>query len=119
MNKLATVLATTTAATLLTATPAQSTDLRPPSSPGSVLMAFSDDPDTVHVAWLAPRDNGSHPIRRYVVKWDGGTTSVAARPNGGQTTVTDLEPGRYVFRVKAASRAGSSPWARSRATVVR
>lgn len=115
---LPTAMATATVAALLTAAPAQSADLQPPSSPGSVNLAYGDDPDSVYVGWFAPHDNGSLPIRRYVVKWDGGKVSVATRPGGGQATVTDLAPGRYVFRVKAVSRAGSSPWAKSSATYV-
>lgn len=119
MKTLATALATATVAALLTAAPAQSADLTPPSAPDDVFLAFTDEPDTVLVGWLVPHDNGSHPIRRYVVKWDGGEALVAARARGGHTSVTDLEPGRYVFRVKAVSRAGSSPWAKSSAVRIK
>ncbi|HXH78815.1 fibronectin type III domain-containing protein [Nocardioides sp.] len=35
-----------------------------------------------------------------------------------EAKVPDLDPGRYVFRVKAVSRGGAGPWARSIAVYV-
>lgn len=118
MKTLSTALATATLAVLLTATPAQSAGTQPPAKPSSVVLFTGNGPGTVKIGWFPPRRTGSHPIRRYVVKWDGGSLSVAAKAKNNQVPVTGLDTGRYIFKVKAVSRAGSSGWALSQAVYV-
>jgi hypothetical protein len=118
MRTLGTALATATIAVLLTAAPAQSVDLQPPSRPGSVMIFGGGTSDQMRIGWSEPARTGSHPIRRYVIRWSGGRTVVPARTNQNEVNVGVLDPGRYVFRVKAVSRAGSSPWARSQTAYV-
>ena len=117
MRTLSTALATATITALLTAAPAQSADdSRPPSRPASVMIFGGSD--QIRVGWSEPARTGSHPIRRYVIRWSGGRTVVPARSNRNEVNVGVLDPGRYVFKVKAVSRAGSSPWARSQTAYV-
>lgn len=119
MRTLATALTTLTTivTVLLTGVPAQSSDLLPPEQPGPVLISGSDDSDKIGLLWFAPRRARDQQIRRYVVRWTGGSVVVSAETN--QVTLADLEPGRYVFRVKAVNRAGSSPWSRSPVAYIR
>jgi hypothetical protein len=112
MRTTTTALATATIAVLLTAAPAQAADLRPPSRPQSVAIFGGDGGDRVRVGWIEPARTGSHPIRRYVIRWKGGRLVVPARA-GNEVRIGKLEKGRYVFRVKAVSRAGAGPWART------
>lgn len=119
MKTLATALATATVAALLTAAPAHSADLQPPSRPESVHVFADGSESQLEVGWFVPRSTGSRPIRSYVVKWDGHTVAVAPRARHNTVVVTGLDSGRYVFQVKAVSRAGSSPWTKSAAAYVK
>ena len=119
MRTLSTALATATVTALLTASPAQSADdSRPPSRPASVMLFGSGNPDALRVGWFEPARTGSHPILRYVIRWQGDRQVVPARSDKNEVNVGVLDPGRYVFKVKAVSRAGASPWARSQAVYV-
>lgn len=118
MKTLATALATATVAALLTAAPAQSADLQPPSRPGAVHVGLADGGEQAFIGWAEPARTGSRPVRYYIVRWDGSSVSVAAKARNNQLHVTGLEAGRYVFKVKAVSRAGSSPWTKSAATYI-
>ena len=118
MRTISTALVTATITALLTAAPAQSAaDSRPPSRPATVML-FGDDNTLAGVGWSEPARTGSHPILRYVIRWTGERLVVPARSNQNEVNVGDLDPGRYIFKVKAVSRAGSSPWARSQAAYV-
>lgn len=111
MRTISTALATATISALLTAAPAEATDLRPPSRPESVHI-FSDSAHRVTVGWSVPARRGSDPIRRYVVRWKGERLVVPASGHN-EVRIGKLEEGRHIFRVKAVSRAGAGPWARS------
>jgi hypothetical protein len=123
MKTLATSLAAATVAALLTAAPAQATleatEPQPPSRPRAVHVGLADGGEQISIGWLEPTRTGSRPIiRRYVIRSNHGELIVGR----GTTNVIvsgAREPGRYVFKVKAVSRAGSSPWARSAAVYIK
>ena len=117
MKTLTTALATATVAALLTAAPAGASDPQPPSRPGSVHVFVGRADNPVRLGWTAPARAGSNPIRRYLITWTGGRLVVPATVE--ETVVTGLDTGRYVFRVKAVSRAGAGPWSKSSAVYVR
>ncbi|MEO5661988.1 MAG: fibronectin type III domain-containing protein [Nocardioides sp.] len=119
MKTLTTALATATVAAVLTAAPAQSADLQPPSRPGAVYVSPAATDSQVKVSWFVPRSAGSRPIRYYIVKWDGSSLSVAAKAKHNEVPILGLDTGRHVFKVKAVSRAGSSPWTKSAAVYVK
>ncbi len=118
MKALTTTLATAVIAALLTAAPAGAADPRPPSRPGAAHVFFGGGAgDQVRLGWTEPARTGSQPILRYVVRWTEGRMVVPASVD--EVIVGDLEPGRYVFRVRAVSRAGAGPWSKSSAVYVR
>ena len=118
MRTISTALATATITALLAAAPAQSADdSRPPSRPASVMVYGNSNNHEARVGWFEPTRTGSHPILRYVIRWKRERLVVPARQH--EVNLGVLDPGRYVFKVKAVSRAGSSPWTRSQAAYYR
>ena len=112
MRTISTVLAAATTAAMLTPAPAQAVAPQPPSKPDGVFIHVSEDVDTLRVGWAEPARTGSHPIRRYVVRWDGNQMVVPATST--EVVITDLPDSKFRFRVRAVSRAGAGPWAHSR-----
>jgi hypothetical protein len=115
MRTITTALATATIAALLTAAPADAADPRPPSRPGGAHV-FGGADDQIRLGWTEPARTGSQPILRYVVRWTEGRMVVPASVD--EVIVGNLEPGRYVFRVRAVSLAGAGPWSKSSAVYV-
>jgi hypothetical protein len=87
-----------------TRVPGQVRDLR--------VTALDAEDGVVTLRWRVPSDTGTHPILRYRVRIrEVNETDYRVvgytLPNVLTKTVTDIEPGRYYLRVRAANAAGS------------